>query len=167
MLYLLDENALIDAKRDYYPMNRIPQFWDWLIYQGWHGNIKIPQEVHDALTDEKNDDLACWLRDNKGPLILNESVELALLNAVMEHGYGNELTENEIQKLNRDPFLIAYALVDIENRCVVTTENSSPKRQRANRKIPDICADFGVCFRHTFELIDEMDFHTDWNTRNI
>ncbi len=34
MLYLLDANTLIDAKRDYYPIERIPEFWDWLIHQG-------------------------------------------------------------------------------------------------------------------------------------
>ncbi|MCY4508918.1 MAG: DUF4411 family protein [Acidobacteria bacterium] len=31
MLYLLDANVLIDAHRDYYPLGRVPEFWDWLI----------------------------------------------------------------------------------------------------------------------------------------
>ncbi|MDE0019943.1 MAG: DUF4411 family protein [Candidatus Poribacteria bacterium] len=31
MQYLLDANVLIDAKRDYYPMTRVPDFWEWLL----------------------------------------------------------------------------------------------------------------------------------------
>lgn len=30
MLYLLDSSVLIDANRDYYPLERVPQFWGWL-----------------------------------------------------------------------------------------------------------------------------------------
>jgi len=37
MLYLLDANTLIDAKRDYYPIDRVPEFWSWLIFQGQQG----------------------------------------------------------------------------------------------------------------------------------
>ena len=31
MLYLLDANVFIDANRDYYPLDRFPEFWDWLV----------------------------------------------------------------------------------------------------------------------------------------
>jgi len=37
MLYLLDANVLIDANRDYYPIARIPEFWEWLVYHGEEG----------------------------------------------------------------------------------------------------------------------------------
>ena len=30
-LYLLDANVLIRAHEDYYPVDRIPPFWTWLI----------------------------------------------------------------------------------------------------------------------------------------
>ena len=30
LLYLLDANVLIDAHRDYYPLGRVPEFWDGL-----------------------------------------------------------------------------------------------------------------------------------------
>lgn len=65
MLYLLDANTLIDAKRDYYPISRIPEFWDWIIYQGKQGNLKIPIEVYEEFSDTKDkngekDSLATW-----------------------------------------------------------------------------------------------------------
>ncbi|RPI71776.1 MAG: DUF4411 family protein [Geobacteraceae bacterium] len=28
MLYLLDANTLIDAKRDYFEFERVPEFWE-------------------------------------------------------------------------------------------------------------------------------------------
>lgn len=30
MLCLLDANVLIGAHNDYYPIDRMPQFWEWL-----------------------------------------------------------------------------------------------------------------------------------------
>ena len=162
MLYLLDANVLIDANRDYYPIRRVPEFWNWLVYMDEREQVKVPQEVYEKVTDA-NDDLATWLKNNRGAMLLAEDVDLALVNRVIERGYAPDLTDDEIEQLNEDPFLIAYALADIKQRCVVTTERSRPKRQRANRHIPDVSNDFGICCRNTFQLIDELDFRTDWN----
>ena len=172
MLHLLDANVPIDANRDYYPISRIPEFWSWLVYMGEQGRAKVPQEVYDKVTDT-NDDLANWLKDNKDAMLLAEDVDPQLLNLVISDGYADDLTDDEIEQLNEDPFLIAYALADIGFRCVVTTEQARPSRQRANRHIPDVCDDLGVRCLHIFRrrnipgLIDELDFSTDWNTRNI
>lgn len=172
MLHLLDANVPIDANRDFYPIARVPEFWDWLVYMGEQGRVKVPQEVYDKVTNA-NDNLAVWLRTNKDAMLLAEDVNPQLLNLVISDGYAANLTDDEIGKLNEDPFLIAYALADINRRCVVTTEVSKPTRERANRHIPDVCNDFGVCCldivrrRNIPGLIDELDFSTDWNTRNI
>ena len=166
MLYLLDANVLIDANRDYYQIRRVPEFWDWLVYKGEQGQVKVPQEVYEKVTDA-NDDLAIWLKDNRNAILLSEYVDTELVNFVIEQGYADDLTDDEIEQLNEDPFLIAYALADSAQRCVVTTETSRPSRKRANRHIPDVCCDLNVRCRNTFELNDELDFRTDWNTRNI
>lgn len=68
-------------------------------------------------------------------------------------------------KVGRDPFLVAYALVDPANRCIVTTEVSKPSTERANRKLPDVCGFFGVESYNTFGLTRRLDFSTDWATR--
>ncbi len=94
--------------------------------------------------------------------MLDEEADAELVARVTEQGYANNLTDEEIEKVGRDPFLVAYALVDIENRSVVTTEHSSPKRRRANRKLPDVCDDFSVHCINTFALIKELDFRTGW-----
>ena len=41
MLYLLDANVLIDANRDYYPLERVPEFWDWLLDRAARQHVKI------------------------------------------------------------------------------------------------------------------------------
>ncbi len=167
MLYLLDANVLIDANRDYYPISRIPQFWDWLVHMGRLNRVKVPQEVYGKVTDAKKDAVAKWLKDNKDAMLLSEDVNADMVDFVIKQGYADDLTDDEIEQLNEDPFLIAYALADRRQRCVVTTERSRPNRQRANRHIPDVCDDFDVCCRNTFQLIDELDFRTGWNTHSL
>ena len=45
-------------------------------------------------------------------------------------------------------------------RTVVTTEASRPKKQRANRHIPDVCDALGVLHCNTYDLIRALDFTT-------
>lgn len=46
MLDLLDANVLIDANRDYYPIERVPEFWEWLADLGECGLTKVPPEIY-------------------------------------------------------------------------------------------------------------------------
>ncbi|WP_311740035.1 DUF4411 family protein [Bradyrhizobium sp. CB1015] len=62
------------------------------------------------------------------------------------------MTDDEILQIGRDPFLIAYALASPAERCVVTTEVSSLRKQRQNRRIPDVCSTMGVSCCHTFAM---------------
>ncbi len=165
MLYLLDANVLIDANRDYYPMERIPEFWEWLENVGKNGNAAIPLEVHEEIGDG-HDALANWAkRDSiKSALLFREEVDVSLISQVIDHGYASDLTDDEVETIGRDPFLIAYALKDAGGRCVVTTEASKPKRRRANRHLPDVCRDLGVRCCNTFEFVRALNFSTKWNS---
>nr|VFK25273.1 MAG: protein of unknown function (DUF4411) [Candidatus Kentron sp. MB]VFK31500.1 MAG: protein of unknown function (DUF4411) [Candidatus Kentron sp. MB]VFK75538.1 MAG: protein of unknown function (DUF4411) [Candidatus Kentron sp. MB] len=169
MLYLLDANTLIDAKRDYYPFRRVPEFWDWLIHQGTVEKIKIPIEIYEEFEEPKRkdgsrDELAEWAADFdvKAALLFSEEADPELVAEVTIKGYGEDLTDTEIEITGRDPFLISYALVDEENRTIVTTEVSRPGKKRANRKIPDVCRDLGICCINNFQLLNELDFRTSW-----
>jgi DNA polymerase-1 len=62
---------------------------------------------------------------------------------VLSEGYGADLTDNDLEKIGNDAFLIAYALAHGE-RTVVTKETSRPKAQKGNRKVPDVCDRFKV-----------------------
>jgi hypothetical protein len=163
LIYLLDANVLIDSNRDYYPLSRVPEFWEWLLYYGQQGNVKTPIEIYEEVKNG-NDDLAEWMKqeETQNALLLNEDVEVATVANVIDQGYASDLTDDEVEKIGRDPFLVAHALRHNESRCVVTTEISKPSKQRANRKLPDVCRVFSVRTCHTFQFIKELDFSTNW-----
>ena len=163
MIYLLDANVLIDANRDYYPIDRVPEFWEWLVHQGQSESVKIPIEIFEEIKDG-NDQLAKWAKEDgvQDALLLDEAADPALVAQITEQGYAPNLTDDEIVKVGRDPFLMSYALVDSAGRTVVTTEVSKPRRQRAHRHIPDVCNTFGIRCRNTFEFVRELNFSTNW-----
>ena len=63
MLYLFDANVLITAEHTYYPIDQIPEFWEWLQFQGQAGKIKLPLEImEEILAGKKHDDpLLAWM----------------------------------------------------------------------------------------------------------
>ena len=166
MLYLLDANVLIDANRDYYPIDRVPEFWEWLTDAGKNDRVKVPLEVYEEIK-EGNDDLAEWIKNdrNKEALLFDEDVDVSLVSRVTDDGYADDLSDDEVEKIGRDPFLVAYALADENNRCIVTTEGSKPSRERANRHLPDVCNSFDVPCVNTFQFLRDLDFSTRWKER--
>lgn len=147
----------------------MPEFWDWLVFHGQQGNIKIPIEVYEEFKDTKDndgkkDDLAIWAEqvDVKEALLLEEQAEQDLVARIIYGGYVRNPSDDEVKRMGRDPFLMSYALKELENRCIVTTETSKPSRQGANRHIPDVCGDFNILCINNFQMIREMNFSTSW-----
>ncbi len=170
MLFLLDANTLIDSKRDFYPLDKVPEFWDWLKYHGEQGSIKIPCEIYEEFSDTRNkdgmrDDLAEWAADSqvKDALLFDEEVDPDLVSRITYGGYLPNPTDENLIKMGSDPFLIAYALADKNNRCVVSGEVSKPSAQGANRKVPDVCDKFDIKSMHYFKFFRTLDFSTNWN----
>jgi len=130
MLYLLDANVLITASRLYYPIDQVPEFWSWLQHQANSGFVKVPLEVMEEVRAgrRENDLLMDWISqdENAEALLLEETVDAVLVQRVVSIGYAGDLTDDELEKIGRDPFLIAYALSNPDDRCVVTTEVSRP-----------------------------------------
>lgn len=164
VLYLLDANVLITAKNSYYAFDRVPEFWDWLAHVANHGSAKLPVEIYEEIKDG-NDALAVRVRDraNKDALVLDEEVDPAVVARVVDQGYAGDLTDIEVEKIGRDPFLIAYAISG-QGRCVVTTEVSKPTAVRANRRIPDVCMGFGIACIDTFAFLKALNFMTAWRS---
>ncbi|MGD0563073.1 MAG: DUF4411 family protein [Roseiarcus sp.] len=163
MLYLLDANVLITAHRLYYPLARVPEFWEWLIQKGTDGHVKMPIEMIEEVCDG-TDDLSKWLsdHDHQEALRLDEEVDVGLVRHVIIEGYAADLTDQEVETMGHDPFLISYALVARDVRCIVTTEVSKPTRLRANRHIPDVCRRLQASCIDSFELVRALDFSTAW-----
>ncbi len=170
MIYLLDANTLIDAKRDYFEFDRVPEFWEWLQYQGSNGSIKIPIEIYEEFEEARKangerDKLAEWAANPeiKDALLYEKEVVPDLVSRVITEGYCPDPTDQEIEAMGRDPFLLAYALADPLNHTIVTTEVSKPSKRRANRKVPDVGRDLGIRCVNNFQLLRDLDFTTRWN----
>jgi hypothetical protein len=122
MLYLLDANVLITASSQYYPIDQVPEFWDWLQHQAAAGYVKIPLEIMEEIKEgrKEGDLLIDWITQDTvhDALLLDESVDATLVQRVVRDGYAPDLADDEIEKIGRDPFLIAYALAYTNNRCV-------------------------------------------------
>jgi hypothetical protein len=163
MLYLLDADTLIRADRTYYPLRRFPVFWEWLLHHSGVGTTKIPQEQFDEVVAGKGE-LVEWLseKDKKEALLLPAVVDPQLVSTVIDQGYAPDLNATELLTVGRDPFLIAYAFVSTADRTIVSFETSAPAKQRANRKIPDVCAGLGIKCITLFDLIEVLDFTTNW-----
>jgi hypothetical protein len=166
-LFLLDANVLINASNLYYPLDAVPEYWEWLAYMGSKGLVKMPFEIFDEVKegpkDQTKDLLFAWLQkdENKNALLLKETVNLSHVQQVIEKGYAADLNDDEVEKIGRDPFLVAYGMEN-EYRCVVTAETSAPSKMRQNRKLPDVCNDMQVKHCNPFELNRRLAFSTQW-----
>jgi hypothetical protein len=160
LLYLLDANVLIRAHEDYYGINRVPQFWDWLLFAAELDTVKMPFEIHDEIAVSTGP-LKDWITsaEVRRALILIEEPDLDLVDRVLRGGYAPDLTDSELEKVGQDPFLVAYALAG-RDRVVVTKEVSAPSKQRANRKVPDVCTSLGVPWMRDFDFYKAAGFNT-------
>lgn len=167
MIYLLDANVLINANNLYYPIDRVPEYWEWLLHMCKSNKIKMPLEIFEEVKDgpdgETKDLLFQWIQyaETKTSLILDEAVDILKVQTVVTNGYAKDLTDDEIPQLGRDPFLISYGL-NQDDRCVVTAEVSNSAKKRKNRKIPDVCKSLGVRCCDPFTLSRELGFSTNW-----
>jgi hypothetical protein len=91
-------------------------------------------------------------------MILNERIDPANLNSVLIRGYAPDLNNSKMEEIGRDPFLIGYALANPAGCTVVTKEVSAPSKQRANRKVPDVCKALGIRCINGFEFYRELGF---------
>lgn len=161
-MYLIDANVLITAKNTYYPLEHIPQFWDWLIVQGEADNIKLPREIYDEVSGG-TDDLADWIKDGdaKNALLLDEDPDPALVQKALRLGYQSDeekFTDSELIKVGRDAFLVGYGLVS-SGRVIVTKEVTKRTKRLGATRLPDACDDCDVPWCDDFTMYRALDFN--------
>jgi hypothetical protein len=106
VLHLVDASVLITANNTYYPIERVPEFWEWFAHQAGSGVIKIPLEIYEELLPgRKNDDsLPLWMKQHRDELLLDEQVDPRLVQRIVNEGYAPDLTDDELEEIGRDPF---------------------------------------------------------------
>ena len=172
MLHLLDANVLIDANRDYYPADRVPEFWRWLLHECKSGNVKVPNAIYDEVMapsrsgkskKSRTDLLIDWMRKHRSSIVLNEVAPTQLVQKIVRNEYVVQPTASQLLQLGGDPILISHAYQRRDARTVVTTERSKSSTIGVNRKVPDVCDSLGVKWIHTYKLIRDLDFRTGWS----
>lgn len=161
-MFLLDANTIMEAHGTFYPVDRIPQFWEWLQAQGEAGLVKMPYEIHSEFEGRHGLHVE-WINspEVKAALLLEEDADPALVQRVINVGYqGMDPAFDDIQhtKYGKDPFLVAYALVNPAERIVVTREVSKRTRRLGNTKLPDACDDCGIDWINDFALYSRLNF---------
>jgi hypothetical protein len=103
-LYLIDANVPIRAHGDYYPIDRIGRFWEWLLAMADGGHVKMPREIYDEVA-KSPDLLGQWLRrlEVRKAIILAEPTDMAAVQSVTAKGYAADLNDVELLSLTRDP----------------------------------------------------------------
>jgi hypothetical protein len=135
---------------------------------GATGSVKIPieiyEEIKDGPKDGEKDLLYAWLQGEAHgeALVLDEEVNNELVQKAVIDGYAADLTDDEVEQLGRDPFLLAYAMAESKERTIVTVEVSKPSRRRQNRQLPDVCKTLGLACCDTFALNRALGFSTGW-----
>jgi hypothetical protein len=96
-LYLLDANVLIRAHADYYPMDRIPAFWSWLLSRAMVDVIKMPLEIYHEVAASA-DLLGTWLKrsDVKNAIVLEEATNGSRVRRIIVEGYAPDLNDVEL-----------------------------------------------------------------------
>ncbi len=163
VLYLSDADVLINAARDFYPLDRVPEFWDWLdsyMDDGQGDQIKTIREVLDEATispGPREVISAKWLRSRAGKLVIPGPSPVDV-QRVWKDGYEQV---GSLERVSTDALLIATAAANPAGRTVVTMENAQRDRRRGrNRHIPHVCRIVGVPCVDLFELIRRLEFRT-------
>lgn len=162
--YLVDANALMQAKRLYYRFDLCPGFWDCMAWHHKQGSIFSIDKVKKEIEDGK-DDLSQWVKRE-----CPKSFFEATTDPQIAAGYGNAMVWVQSQARytpaatskfaqDADGWLIAYAKQ--HDITVVTQEVSAPE-SRKEVKIPDVCDALDVRYVDTFDMLGSLKARFAW-----
>ena len=114
MLYLWDTSVLIEAKNLYYQLNRVPQFWTWILSHASSGDIRIPRVILSEIRlGSRDDPLLEWIETHEAMLELGDNATAQAIADTLTQGYGfdsSAVTGMSLGDLGADPILVASAL---------------------------------------------------------
>jgi hypothetical protein len=153
MVWLLDTNVLVNAKRDYYGFEFCPGFWEWLDVAWAAGQVASVEAVYDELVDY-GDQLSDWARGHRAFLRAPGPAEVSAM--ATENGWSAAsaaytLAAKQEFAAAADSVLLAYALAG--GHTVVTHELPSNATKRI--PIPNAAAALGVSHASPWRMLRE------------
>lgn len=168
--YLLDADVFIAAKNSYYAFGICPGFWDSLIHHYGAGDVcSIDRVRGELLAGRETEDLVQWVKHDVPPEFFMDTSDPAVAGA-----YGRVMlwVQRNPQYFDQakakfateaDGWLVAYAMV----HGVTVVTNEQPRPQSRNRiLLPDVCAQFNVTPKNTFEMLHDLAVRYEWRGAN-
>jgi hypothetical protein len=165
-LYVADSDVFITAKNRYYAFDICPGFWKCVVRRHGDGRLcSIDRVKSELLTGRKTEDLVVWATNE---------VPNSFFRGVDDDAVATKYTEIMLwaQRNPRffdfakakfaagaDGWLVAFAVV--HDAIVVTNEQPAPVSRR-DIKLPDVCDQFGVAYRDTFQMLRDLAVQFDW-----
>jgi hypothetical protein len=164
MIYVLDANTFIQAKRRFYAFDICPGHWASLVWHQRQGNLCSIDRVADEIR-RGGDELARWAVDSLG-----EDAFVSTNGAEVVSRYADLITwvQTQSQFLDyakeqfaevADGWLVAYA--KSVNGFVVTLEEFDPLVKK-RIPIPNICRAFDVGHVTPFEMLRRLNVQLSW-----
>jgi hypothetical protein len=162
-MYLLDSNIFIQAQNQYYAYDICPGFWNWLDDANERGFVASISEVYEELA-RGNDALAEWIRARR-----DGAWFLDVTDDQTQSSFGDIIQYIEsVDRYTRphknsfiggaDPWLNAKART---MGCILATHEEYNEFS-TKVKIPNVCRNFGVTTRTTFDMLRELRASFEW-----
>jgi len=156
-VFILDSNFFIQAHRLHYPIDVAAGFWNKVKQLAEERKILSIDKVKHELYD-KNDALEDWCRNNLPKDFFQDTSEIATAYSIVSNWVLSKSSHYLTNAINEfldadeaDAFLVAYCLVDKNNRFIVTQEIREPTR-KSKVKIPDVCEALRVSYVNTIDM---------------
>jgi hypothetical protein len=154
MAYLMDSNAFIQAKNQFYRFSFCPGYWDWIAQEHGAGRLFSVEKVEEELK-ERADELSEWAQ-NTAPagFFVAPSLQVATTQAVIARWVNAQpfAQDEKVRFLGgTDPWLIAEAIDS--GRTIITFEQLVPANS-SKVKIPNVAANFGAQWASLYDAIE-------------
>jgi hypothetical protein len=158
--YILDSNFFIQSHRFSNPLDISISFWKKVEQIAHDGLIISIDKVRDEIY-RNEDELTDWCKNHLPADFFKDSVSLVDEYSRVAAWAGGHTQYNTSAKATfldaniADAFLVTYALADIENRVIVTQEESAPNSIK-RILLPEPCAYFSIRYINMIELFREL-----------
>lgn len=154
--FVLDTSVFIQAYKDYYSMDLVPAFWDFLVQANRAGTVYSIDRVYQEL-EAKDDALFDWAKDNLSVFTPSTGTDVAsvyhdMVNWVQNNQNFTDAAKHKFARV-ADGWLASYAKV---HGSVLVTQESYDARTRSNVKIPNLCQQYGIAWTNTFGMLRRL-----------
>lgn len=166
-IYVLDTNALIQAKRQFYPFDVCPGYWKAVLWHRAKQTIVTVDRVRDEI-ERGGDDLWDWVKSSYGverfastdaPAVIQRYAEMvAWVHAQPQ--FKAAAKEEFAHEEEADGWVAAYAKAT-RGGVVVTLEAFSPDAQK-RVPLPNVCRAFDLEWITPFEMLRRLRVKLDW-----